>query len=138
MLLLIICFFFKQKTAYEMRISDWSSDVCSSDLRQLSEQPPGGSRARQPLLAGAGADEARQAAGGLQGLWRADRRLWREDERDPQGSGGEGACRGQVRRLTRPSVPYRSSRPRTPRPEGAGLPQWVSRRKDSGTGTEGV
>src|SRR3546814_3046781 len=25
-------FFFKQKTAYEMRISDWSSDVCSSDL----------------------------------------------------------------------------------------------------------
>src|SRR3546814_2069448 len=28
-------FFFKQKTAYEMRISDWSSDVCSSDLRTL-------------------------------------------------------------------------------------------------------
>src|SRR3546814_7776859 len=28
----ICCFFFKQKTAYEMRISDWSSDVCSSDL----------------------------------------------------------------------------------------------------------
>src|SRR3546814_3215163 len=28
----MICFFFKQKTAYEMRISDWSSDVCSSDL----------------------------------------------------------------------------------------------------------
>src|SRR3546814_2486315 len=27
-------FFFKQKTAYEMRISDWSSDVCSSDLGQ--------------------------------------------------------------------------------------------------------
>src|SRR3546814_145937 len=31
-------FFFKQKTAYEMRISDWSSDVCSSDLR-LGESP---------------------------------------------------------------------------------------------------
>src|SRR3546814_8454332 len=31
-----IFFFFKQKTAYEMRISDWSSDVCSSDLRQGS------------------------------------------------------------------------------------------------------
>src|SRR3546814_5867110 len=28
-------FFFKQKTAYEMRISDWSSDVCSSDLWQI-------------------------------------------------------------------------------------------------------
>src|SRR3546814_3709201 len=30
---IILFFFFKQKTAYEMRISDWSSDVCSSDLR---------------------------------------------------------------------------------------------------------
>src|SRR3546814_4561036 len=30
--MLFIFFFFKQKTAYEMRISDWSSDVCSSDL----------------------------------------------------------------------------------------------------------
>src|SRR3546814_10435394 len=28
----LLIFFFKQKTAYEMRISDWSSDVCSSDL----------------------------------------------------------------------------------------------------------
>src|SRR3546814_2697617 len=37
LILYIVClffvfFFFKQKTAYEMRISDWSSDVCSSDL----------------------------------------------------------------------------------------------------------
>src|SRR3546814_15953041 len=31
-MLLLFFFFFKQKTAYEMRISDWSSDVCSSDL----------------------------------------------------------------------------------------------------------
>src|SRR3546814_7062629 len=30
--MLVFVFFFKQKTAYEMRISDWSSDVCSSDL----------------------------------------------------------------------------------------------------------
>src|SRR3546814_8699759 len=30
-------FFFKQKTAYEMRISDWSSDVCSSDLRSAGD-----------------------------------------------------------------------------------------------------
>src|SRR3546814_6052172 len=30
-----LLFFFKQKTAYEMRISDWSSDVCSSDLKCL-------------------------------------------------------------------------------------------------------
>src|SRR3546814_7979458 len=34
-------FFFKQKTAYEMRISDWSSDVCSSDLRIGDHRPPG-------------------------------------------------------------------------------------------------
>src|SRR3546814_20456146 len=32
---LIVVFLFKQKTAYEMRISDWSSDVCSSDLREM-------------------------------------------------------------------------------------------------------
>src|SRR3546814_1650955 len=32
-------FFFKQKTAYEMRISDWSSDVCSSDLRYWDAGP---------------------------------------------------------------------------------------------------
>src|SRR3546814_13973973 len=33
---LLLLFFFKQKTAYEMRISDWSSDVCSSDLLGLA------------------------------------------------------------------------------------------------------
>src|SRR3546814_6941894 len=36
-----VFFFFKQKTAYEMRISDWSSDVCSSDLlivRELADR----------------------------------------------------------------------------------------------------
>src|SRR3546814_10848350 len=37
-------FFFKQKTAYEMRISDWSSDVCSSDLRRCDT----GASSRQP------------------------------------------------------------------------------------------
>src|SRR3546814_10693882 len=40
--LLVVCFvfFFKQKTAYEMRISDWSSDVCSSDLRRRAPRDP--------------------------------------------------------------------------------------------------
>src|SRR3546814_10316628 len=33
---MFLCFFFKQKTAYEVRISDWSSDVCSSDLLRVS------------------------------------------------------------------------------------------------------
>src|SRR3546814_20604277 len=44
-------FFFKQKTAYEMRISDWSSDVCSSDLsergRRMSPRPDVGDRLRE-------------------------------------------------------------------------------------------
>src|SRR3546814_10838609 len=42
------CFFFKQKTAYEMRISDWSSDVCSSDL--LEEIRPLGQLQGQHVL----------------------------------------------------------------------------------------
>src|SRR3546814_11558173 len=36
-----LCFFFKQKTAYEMRISDWSSDVCSSDLLTVQRHAHG-------------------------------------------------------------------------------------------------
>src|SRR3546814_4531983 len=35
--MILVFFFFKQKTAYEMRISDWSSDVCSSDLRGIGK-----------------------------------------------------------------------------------------------------
>src|SRR3546814_1065506 len=44
--LAVVClfFFFKQKTAYEMRISDWSSDVCSSDLERAVEIANGGPR----------------------------------------------------------------------------------------------
>src|SRR3546814_6689066 len=34
---IVFFFFFKQKTAYEMRISDWSSDVCSSDLQRIGD-----------------------------------------------------------------------------------------------------
>src|SRR3546814_2802916 len=68
-------FFFKQKTAYEMRISDWSSDVCSSDLagRPVVGQPDAGAgRGRtvaedgaDPPGAGGGArvPDARRSAG---------------------------------------------------------------------------
>src|SRR3546814_9290020 len=43
LVLLYLLFFFKQKTAYEMRISDWSSDVCSSDLdREPCDTPEDG------------------------------------------------------------------------------------------------
>src|SRR3546814_20245860 len=48
----MVCgFFFKQKTAYEMRISDWSSDVCSSDLSRDYEAPKFGSVPGPPALA---------------------------------------------------------------------------------------
>src|SRR3546814_8974379 len=36
-----VFFFFKQKTAYELRISDWSSDVCSSDLERVRSENVG-------------------------------------------------------------------------------------------------
>src|SRR3546814_2178742 len=60
-------FFFKQKTAYEMRISDWSSDVCSSDLGAkalnafIVETP-------ELALAAAKAADADRAAGTLKAL----------------------------------------------------------------------
>src|SRR3546814_14628589 len=46
MLFLVFFFFFKQKTAYEMRISDWSSDVCSSDLRSHRAEVEAGKAAQ--------------------------------------------------------------------------------------------
>src|SRR3546814_8953973 len=49
----LLFFFFKQKTAYEMRISDWSSDVCSSDL---AGDVAGGERRQAPAM------EAREGA----------------------------------------------------------------------------
>src|SRR3546814_5873557 len=44
----IYVFFFKQKTAYEMRISDWSSDVCSSDLSGNADSPSADSLPESP------------------------------------------------------------------------------------------
>src|SRR3546814_7978468 len=63
---MLLFFFFKQKTAYEMRISDWSSDVCSSDLQTpASVDVVDGSqiRARQP---GINLSEGLAAVPGLQ------------------------------------------------------------------------
>src|SRR3546814_17664006 len=67
MLFILLFFFFKQKTAYEMRISDWSSDVCSSDLlrddgladlsRRLADTAP----TLQSLIASGAWDAAEQA-----------------------------------------------------------------------------
>src|SRR3546814_4908966 len=76
-----VFFFFKQKTAYEMRISDWSSDVCSSDLpalawaargrgaapadRGLHARAAGRDRVRRPAHCAGGADG--RGAGGARG-----------------------------------------------------------------------
>src|SRR3546814_4424871 len=55
-----LCFFFKQKTAYEMRISDWSSDVCSSDLRRSTATTSG-----KAIKAGAAASMVHRRADGI-------------------------------------------------------------------------
>src|SRR3546814_7831259 len=47
-------FFFKQKTAYEMRISDWSSDVCSSDLYRVIFHEFQGGSANPEAVGGSG------------------------------------------------------------------------------------
>src|SRR3546814_19461185 len=64
-------FFFKQKTAYEMRISDWSSDVCSSDLqigRVLDEIERAGELDNTLVLFVEG-DNGSSAEGGANGLF---------------------------------------------------------------------
>src|SRR3546814_8446395 len=52
MVSLLCCFFFKQKTAYEMRISDWSSDVCSSDLLKDVTLEEGAAAGAKTLILG--------------------------------------------------------------------------------------
>src|SRR3546814_10807961 len=100
---LVMFFFFKQKTAYEVRISDWSSDVCSSDLgigeglrHQLGKQAPGGEvvvelEARQQAVERGGVDE-----GGAGGLHR--RRLAQA------GAAGLGRGRSEERRVGKECV----------------------------------
>src|SRR3546814_7570736 len=69
-------FFFKQKTAYEMRISDWSSDVCSSDLRNA--QPGGcGPRTGRGAVDRSARNAGPRAIGGQVGGGRRLRRKFR-------------------------------------------------------------
>src|SRR3546814_13594070 len=56
LLVIQVCFFFKQKTAYEMRISDWSSDVCSSDLGEMQAGEGAAELAALPRRRAAGPD----------------------------------------------------------------------------------
>src|SRR3546814_4822385 len=54
-------FLFKQKTAYEIRISDWSSDVCSSDLDAAADDADPGQRDAQRRARGGGGRRWRHA-----------------------------------------------------------------------------
>src|SRR3546814_1141757 len=94
--LLLIClfFFFKQKTAYEMRISDWSSDVCSSDL-------PSG-RARADRRQAAAREGLHPLHGGRQGEARSPGRGGRLNARLSAGRVKEG--RSEERRVGKECV----------------------------------
>src|SRR3546814_2679756 len=74
--MVVFFFFFKQKTAYEMRISDWSSDVCSSDLaivtvvvepRRRNLERPAGLGAERHIGGGRFAGALRHVASGRAG-----------------------------------------------------------------------
>src|SRR3546814_6456308 len=60
-----VVFFFKQKTAYELRISDWSSDVCSSDLDAVRSTNRIVIAHEDQLTCGFGAELAARVAGDL-------------------------------------------------------------------------
>src|SRR3546814_6221747 len=112
--MIVLCFmfvFFKQKTAYEMRISDWSSDVCSSDLARrpaagavparIAEAAIAARRSAYRLylrLVGLGADPRAQKGAGAA---RRGRRRRREDNRPEAGREIE-ILRGRAR-----ACPYR-------------------------------
>src|SRR3546814_1064362 len=78
----VFIFFFKQKTAYEMRISDWSSDVSSSDLRPVGGHRHAGVHAghrRQPVRPQPAGDLPRRQQRQRRGDRAADR--WRTDRK---------------------------------------------------------
>src|SRR3546814_1505229 len=88
----ILFFCFKQKTAYEMRISDWSSDVCSSDLlARHFRDPQWPAELVGGLPAGDHAAEIFERAGDHQiGLARAEPHRFHRSEI------GRASCRGRV------------------------------------------
>src|SRR3546814_6527229 len=99
----MIIFFFKQKTAYEMRISDWSSDVCSSDLPVGLPEGRAQSRGVHEVGAQGAASDAEAharclqaagyslAAGGLR-LLAGRRRGQRRHRLRPRGAGPRGGA----------------------------------------------
>src|SRR3546814_19457115 len=76
--IVVYCFFFfKQKTAYEMRISDWSSDVCSSDLvdhrRRIEAEALADHQRLSGRIEAAGREEVVERLHGVAGAERAGR-----------------------------------------------------------------
>src|SRR3546814_2578479 len=80
-------FFFKQKTAYEMRISDWSSDVCSSDLPGVSQLALRPGKSSSPSLGG-------KRRAGDRG--RSQARFRQHVGRKADGAPAEGRCEAQL------------------------------------------
>src|SRR3546814_5945833 len=66
-------FVFKQKTAYDLRISDWSSDVCSSDLATDRGRRRGKGTLRRAILISAAAERAQQIGADIVGAPRRGR-----------------------------------------------------------------
>src|SRR3546814_8772663 len=86
-------FFFKQKTAYEVRISDWSSDVCSSDLAEPRSCRPrcrAAGALRSVPRGGILAERRQAAAFGLAGTRACRGRTGEEEGRRDRKSGEEG------------------------------------------------
>src|SRR3546814_10085409 len=117
--------FFKQKTAYEMRMSDWSSDVCSSDLQPLPV------RGRQP----AGELRAPQRIDALPAEFDGDESRYQYAQLHRKGPAGIDELRKQRGReddelgIAEAGEQYRAiERPQRPRPRGAHLACFAARK----------
>src|SRR3546814_9764918 len=126
LMLVLVFVFFKQKTAYEMRISDWSSDVCSSDLALLTIEETGalealaerrkgivGRRARERrrfVTSHAAARRRRESGGGARGIDLFARSISRRDPRLLGGLRLGRGRRGDNRRLWIISLPILRNR----------------------------
>src|SRR3546814_8164782 len=117
-LLLLYCvFFFKQKTAYEMRISDWSSDVCSSDLpcRECPRYGTGSAVFPRPESVGAKSATVRRGESSSSRFRSGDLSPRNPASREPQPSSGGPECPAHMR-----SGAYPCSLPLRPRPRRQG------------------
>src|SRR3546814_13348128 len=138
---LFFFFFFKQNPAYELRISDWSSDVCSSDLcvvfRDFSERPQGepacAPRTPKPTSTARECPSRVAASPRSRGpvRWspRCRRALWR-------GNRGRAAT-SRLRPMTAFAQPISSPPPRASTPPAWGGPRYASAEEGRG-GKEGV